>query len=76
MATIKQIEITTVRFVFSDDEVNPVTITKEVNREQPKPKAEPKKRKSRSMYTDEMKADIISRYKAGEGPKAISESLG
>lgn len=33
-------------------------------------------RKRPSIFTDEQKADIIRRYKAGEGPKAISESLG
>lgn len=40
---------------------------------QPKPKS---LRKRPSIFTDEQKADIIRRYKAGEGPKAISESLG
>ena len=33
-------------------------------------------RKRPSIFTDEQKADIIRRYKAGEGPKAISESMG
>ena len=33
-------------------------------------------RKRPSIFTDEQKADIIRRYKADEGPKAISESLG
>jgi hypothetical protein len=33
-------------------------------------------RKRPSIFTDEQKSDIIRRYKAGEGPKAISESLG
>lgn len=33
-------------------------------------------RKRPSIFSDEQKADIIRRYKAGEGPKAISESLG
>lgn len=33
-------------------------------------------RKRPSIFTDEQKADIIRRYKEGEGPKAISESLG
>ena len=33
-------------------------------------------RKRPSIFTDEQKADIIRRYKAGEGPKAISDSLG
>ena len=39
-------------------------------------RTEPKQRKTRKRFTDEQKADIIRRYKAGEGPKAISESLG
>ena len=43
---------------------------------QPKPKVEPKQRKTRSLFNDEQKAEIVRRYKAGEGPKAISESLG
>ena len=38
-------------------------------------KAAPK-RSVPHRFTDEQKADIIRRYKAGEGPKAISESLG
>ena len=33
-------------------------------------------RKPRALFTDEQKADIIRRYKAGEGPKAIAVSLG
>lgn len=28
------------------------------------------------MWTDEEKAEIIRRYQAGEGPKAIGDSLG
>lgn len=48
--------------------------------QKPNVKAEPqpkqKHRKTRVLFTDEQKADIIRRYKAGEGPKAISESLG
>lgn len=36
----------------------------------------PKPRDTRTLFNDEQKADIIRRYKAGEGPKAISESLG
>lgn len=39
-------------------------------------KAVKKPRKSRSMFNDQQKADIIARYKAGEGPTAISRSLG
>ena len=40
-------------------------------------KAKPlKPRKTRALFTEEQKADIIRRYKAGEGPKAISTSLG
>ena len=42
----------------------------------PRPKVEPKQRKARSLFNDEKKAEIVRRYKAGEGPKAISESLG
>lgn len=36
----------------------------------------PKQRKPATMFTDEQKADIIKRYQAGEGPTAISKSLG
>ena len=36
----------------------------------------PKQRKPATMFTDDQKADIIKRYKAGEGPTAISKSLG
>ena len=81
MATLKAIEITTWRFVFSDDEPKEVKVTPKVfgNSEQPKPEAEPKpkkQRKTRRMFDDQQKADIVQRYKAGEGPKAIAESLG
>ena len=80
MATLKAIEITTWRFVFSDDEPKEVKVTPQVsgNSEQPK-KAEPKPkkvRKTRAKFDDAQKAEIVERYKAGEGPKAISESLG
>lgn len=77
MATLKAIEITTWRFVFSDDEPKEVKVTPQVfgNSEQPK-KAEPKPRKTRRRFNDEQKADIVERYKRGEGPKAIAESLG
>ena len=40
------------------------------------PKKPKSLRKRPSIFTDEQKADIIRRYKSGEGPKAISESLG
>lgn len=81
MATLKAIEITTWRFVFSDDEPKEVKVTPKVfgDTEQPKPKAEPKPkkvRKTRAKFDDQQKADIVERYKAGEGPKAIAESLG
>ena len=79
MATLKAIEITTWRFVFSDDDEVKVTPQVFGNSEQPKPKAEPKPkkvRKTRAKFDDQQKADIVERYKAGEGPKAISESLG
>lgn len=80
MATIKQIEITTWRFVFSEDEPKEVKVTPKVfgDTEQPK-KDEPKPRKerrTRRKFDDAQKADIVQRYKAGEGPKAIAESLG
>ena len=39
-------------------------------------RTEPKQRKTRKRFNDEQTAEIIRRYKAGEGPKAISESLG
>lgn len=39
-------------------------------------KAAPKQRRRKSFFTDEQKAEIIRRYKAGEGPKAIADSLG
>lgn len=35
-----------------------------------------KERRAYSRFDADQKADIIRRYKAGEGPKAISESLG
>lgn len=82
MATLKAIEITTWRFVFSDDEPKEVKVAPQVfgNSEQPKkaeprPKA-PKQRRTRRKFDDQQKADIVQRYKAGEGPKAIAESLG
>lgn len=78
MATLKAIEITTWRFVFSDDEPKEVKGTPQVsgNSEQPKPKAGPKPRRTRRKFDDAQKAEIVERYKAGEGPKAIAESLG
>lgn len=79
MATLKAIEITTWRFVFSDNDEVKVTPQVFGNSEQPKPKAEPKPRKqrrTRRKFDDAQKADIVQRYKAGEGPKAIAESLG
>lgn len=80
MATLKAIEITTWRFVFSDYEPKEVKATPQVfgNSEQPK-KAEPKSkkvRKTRAKFDDQQKAEIVERYKRGEGPKAIAESLG
>lgn len=42
----------------------------------PKPNVEKKPRKSRRRFTDEQEEEIIARYKAGDGPKAIAESLG
>ena len=40
------------------------------------PKNAKKERRAYSRFDADQKADIIRRYKAGEGPKAISESLG
>jgi hypothetical protein len=40
------------------------------------PKKAKKERRAYSRFDADQKADIIRRYKAGEGPKAISESLG
>lgn len=81
--TLKKIEITTVRFVFEDDEPNEEA--KSGNISQPNENISKKRenisekpkslRKTRTLFTDEQKADIIRRYKAGEGPKAIAESL-
>lgn len=49
----------------------------EINENRSKINEKPKSlRKRPSIFTDEQKADIIRRYKEGEGPKAISESLG
>lgn len=49
----------------------------EINENRSKISEKPKSlRKRPSIFTDEQKADIIRRYKTGEGPKAISESLG
>ena len=79
MAQIKQIEITTVRFIFSDDEPKQAAPKVFGISEQPKAKAEPKPkkvRKTRALFNDGQKADIVERYKQGEGPKAIAESLG
>jgi transposase-like protein len=42
-----------------------------------KPRPEKKTAKDgRRLWTDEEKAEIIRRYQAGEGPKAIGDSLG
>lgn len=81
---LKHIEITNFRFVFEDDEPNEEA--KSGNISQPNENISKKRenisekpkslRKRPSIFTDEQKADIIRRYKAGEGPKAISESLG
>lgn len=74
---LKHIEITTIRLVFDDDEPKEVKRTVKVQpKEEPEPKPQAKQKKRPSIFTDEQKADIIRRYKAGEGPKAISESLG
>jgi DNA-binding NarL/FixJ family response regulator len=80
---LKHIEITTIRLVFDDDEPKEVKRTVKVQpKEEPepkpqaKPKEEQKKRPSRCMFNDEQKAEIIRRYQAGEGPKAIAVSLG
>lgn len=86
---LKHIEITTVRFVFEDDEPNEeAKSTTDVqvfgNPEQPsKPKrtaTNPAAKKgtkvTRRKWTEEDKADIIRRYQAGEGPKSIGDSLG
>ena len=80
---LKHIEITTIRIVFDNDEPKEVKRTVKVqpkeepeHKPQAKPKAEPKKRRSRCMFNDEQQADIIKRYKAGEGPKALAESMG
>lgn len=86
---LKRIEITTVRFVF-DDEPNddrseniskkqvvvsekPEEVSKSRAKVFEKPKTE---RKSRRMFNDGQEAEIVNRYKAGEMPKAIADSLG
>lgn len=58
------------------DKEQPAKITKPKPVAAPKPAVEKKQRKTRVLFTDEQKADIIKRYQAGEGPKAIAESLG
>ena len=76
---LKHIEITTIRLVFDDDEPKEVKRTVKVQPKEepePKPHAKQKKRPSRCMFNDEQKAEIIRRYQAGEGPKAIAVSLG
>lgn len=88
---LKQIEITTYRFVFDDDEPKQETkfpvLPKIVNTEKTVSKketvaatvAKPKPataKDGRRKWTDEEKADIIRRYKAGECAKAIADSLG
>ena len=56
-------------------------VTEPAERQEPK-KSAPRimvnkpKRRAKSVISDEQKADIVRRYKAGEGPKAIAESLG
>lgn len=67
---LKSIEITRLTLVFDDTDAEPVKVKAETE------KAVKKPRKSRSMFNDQQKADIIARYKAGEGPTAISRSLG
>lgn len=59
----------------------PVKQPAEVRAHEPKakkaaPKKAKKERRAYSRFDADQKADIIRRYKAGEGPKAISESLG
>ena len=76
---LKHIEITTIRIAFDNDEPKEVKRTIKVQKnEEPEVKAkhEPRKRPSRCMFNDEQKAEIIRRYQAGEGPKAIAVSLG
>ena len=80
------IEFTTARKTSSLDEAvaaigdyirtlkaEPVKQPAEVMAHEPKAK---KERRAYSRFDADQKADIIRRYKAGEGPKAISESLG
>lgn len=80
------IEFTTARKTSSLDEAvaaigdyirtlnaEPVKQPAEVRVHEPKAK---KERRAYSRFDADQKADIIRRYKAGEGPKAISESLG
>ena len=80
--TLKSIEITTVRLVFDDTEPKKAERTIEVHKEEPKPKPKPKQvapktaKDGRRLWTDDEKAEIVRRYKAGEGPKAIGDSLG
>lgn len=49
--------------------------TKPEAKPSPKPRAKTAK-DGRRLWTDEEKAEIIRRYQAGEGPKAIGDSLG
>ena len=85
--TLKKIEITTVRFVFEDDEKEAKSTTDVQvfgNPEQPskpkrtatKPAAKKETKVTRRKWTEEEKADIIRRYQAGEGPNSIGDSLG
>lgn len=60
-----------------DDFISRTTNRSKISENRSKINEKPKSlRKRPSIFTDEQKADIIRRYKAGEGPKAISESLG
>jgi len=70
--------------VMSDDEAQQPEVA-ETNTEPeapapktaaPKPAAKKQVKGSRCRWTDEDKAEIIRRYQAGEGPKAIGDSIG
>ena len=68
-------------FMEIDDMKQETKITVKETAPEPKakkaaPKKAKKERRAYSRFDADQKADIIRRYKAGEGPKAISESLG
>ncbi len=75
------IEITRVRLVFEPERTAEVPKATEKMEQTIKRTKEltakmPKQRRTRTLFNDQQKADILRRYQAGEGPTAIANSLG